>query len=216
MGDIKVAVGILSFNRPGFLIRTLRSLRENAGYPFDEVLVDGGSDTETLQVVQQFGGELMQIETVGESMNIIIEQAIALHSPDYVIFSADDYEYKPDWLWKFVDFMTLADDDMKLFSLNWEPKYSWNTVRRVINQFAISRASLPGSSWAFRAEDWPLIGPVDKRTGGEDLQICQRLTGQGYELVALDLSEHIGEQYSAWGNRSYMVAQPLELDLDDA
>ena len=72
--------------------------------------------------------------------------------------------------------------------------------------------SLPGSSWSFPARHWrQIVGPLEDRTGGEDLAVCQGLLATGYRLAALDLTEHIGERESAWGNRSWERAQPLRV-----
>jgi len=205
---VKVAVGVLTFNRLHLLQRTLASLRENTALPFDLVLVDGGSreNAQRAYVVAQ-GGILATLPTVGESMNYIVDRCLAL-GPDVVVFSADDYEYRPGWLESLVEFWSDPHPRVAIATLNWEPLYRWNQVVGTWDD-VLFRQSVPGSSWSFLARDWPLIGPVEARTGGEDLAICRRLRSQGYELAALDLSEHIGEAESAWGNQSYRQARPL-------
>lgn len=215
MGEIMtVAVGVLTFNRFHLLRRTLESLAR-AGYPYDLELVDGGSrDPDQLAYVRaRTGGACLSIPTVGESMNVVIGRCLE-YNPDVVVFSADDYEYRPGWLRRLMAFWAAAPADIILASLNWEPSYAWNTVSEVLDvagENVLIRDSVPGSSWSFRAADWPQIGPVDHRTGGEDLDICARLRSAGWRLAALDLSDHIGERESAWGNQSFTVAKPLEL-----
>lgn len=216
MGEIVMtaAVGVLTFNRFHLLRRTVDSLTA-ASYPFDQVVVDGGSHdpAQLAYVCAQKGGECLNIPTVGQSMNIVIGRCLAF-DPDVVVFGADDYEYKPGWLRRLMAFWAQAPGDVVMACLNWEPVYAWNTVRQVTQiagETVIMRDSIPGSSWSFRAADWPQIGPVAARTGGEDLEICARLRSDGWRLAALDLSTHIGERESAWGNQSYTVAKPLEL-----
>ena len=103
-----------------------------------------------------------------------------------------------------------------LASLNWEPVYPWNTVledTRIGGERALIRATVPGSSWSFPRKHWrALFGPVEDRTGGEDLTVCRDLQARGYKLAAIDLTDHIGELHSAWGYRSYERAEPLVLD----
>jgi len=213
VGILKVAVGILSFNRPHLLKQTLESIRES-GYTYDELLVDGGSRDDTKELVLTEGGECHDLPTVGESMNYIIETCIERWQPDIVVFSADDYRYEEDWLKRLVNFWNEAPDNIKLISLNWEPLYLWNAVKEQIyvgGEHVLIRNSIPGSSWSFRAEDWPLIGPVPKSTGGEDFHVNGKMHEKGYRLAALNLTDHIGEKESAWGNESWKNAEPLEL-----
>jgi hypothetical protein len=56
-----------------------------------------------------------------------------------------------------------------------------------------------------------IVGPLADQTGGEDLAVCRDLQARGYKLAALDLTDHIGERESAWGNRSWERAQPLRV-----
>lgn len=214
MGEIMtVAVGLLTFNRFHLLRHTLESI-EGAGYPFDLELVDGGSANPAQRAfVGGCGGVCLSIPTVGESMNVVIGRCLE-HGPDVVVFSADDYAYRPGWLRRLMAFWRAAPADIVLASLNWEPSYAWNQVSEVLDvadETALIRASAPGSSWSFRADDWRMIGPIASKTGGEDLEVCARLRANGFRLAALDLSEHIGERESAWGNQSWTVAQPLQL-----
>lgn len=214
MGEIMtVAVGVLTFNRFQLLRRTLESI-EYAGYPFDLELVDGGSaDPAQRAFVSGCGGVCLSIPTVGESMNVVIGRCLE-HSPDVVVFSADDYEYRPGWLRRLMAFWSAAPADVALASLNWEPSYAWNTVEvdQIIGgERALIRATVPGSSWSFRADDWRMIGPIANKTGGEDLEVCARLRANGFRLAALDLTDHTGERESAWGNQSWTVAKPLEV-----
>lgn len=225
MGAVmRVAVAVLTYNRFDLLYRTLASLRRS-GHPFALHLLDGGS-TDPLQreFVLANGGRLAQIATVGESVNVAVNWALE-SKPDLILFTADDYEYRAGWLAALVRFWEAVSPDVALVSCNLEPEYSWNTVQDVIDAGevrtprgtyhtgrALVRSTLPGSNWSFRASMWPQIGPLEHRTGGEDLAVCRRLWGQGYRLAALDLAEHIGEGdgLSAWGNESWRQAIPLD------
>jgi hypothetical protein len=96
-----------------------------------------------------------------------------------------------------------------------EPHWGWNEISEVGNvdrvRYAI-RGSIPGSSWTFPRAHAPLILPIEERTGGEDLSVCERLKSQGYKLAALDLAVHAGEEHSAWGNQSFRYAKPFDYE----
>ena len=213
---MRVAVGLLTFNRFHLLQRTLRTLQDRADYPFDLVLVDGGSESQAQRdYVQAAGGECLSIPTVGASMNVVIDRCLRLE-PDLVVFTADDYDFKDAWLRNLVAFWRTAPSDVALCCLNWEPRYKWNTVLEKLNvggQQVLIRQTLPGSSWSFRSSDWQLIGPIEAKTGGEDLTVARRLQENGRRLAALDLTIHTGERESAWGNHSWKQAKPLEISV---
>lgn len=211
--DIKVAVAILTWNRKDLFKRTLRSLK-NTEYPYALSIVDNGSTDGTERIVRSLGGYLNTTgnHTAGYGMNLAITRAL-MCKPDIVVFTADDYEYRSGWLETLVNFWKHAPDSVILVTCNLEPVYGWNTVRGMVEYGgvrALVRDSVPGSNWSFRARDWPLIGPLQEKTGGEDLAVCARLRERGYSLCALDLAEHIGEKQSSWGNRSYLFGQPLD------
>jgi len=220
---MKVAVAVLTYNRCDYLERTLNSLCGNPG-AFDLFVFDNGSTDDTRRALapwnelgaftgMQFNDT--QIHTAGFGMNRAIEMALTVE-PDVILFSADDYRYKPHWFSHFVDFWQNAPEDVALASLNIEPAYPWNEITAKVEygwQRAIIRATVGGSNWSFRASDVDLIYPIREITGGEDLEVCRRLTGNGHKIAALNLTDHIGEHESVWGNRSWEYAQPLPADI---
>jgi glycosyltransferase involved in cell wall biosynthesis len=213
-----ICVAVLTFNRFHFLRQTLASMDAHPGYPFKRVLVDGGSsdDQQRAWVAHQPNSYVFENRvTVGYSMNTALDMAAATGA-SVIVFSADDYLYKPRWAARLLAFWQAAPSWVGLASLNWEPVYPWNTVLEDLvigGERTLIRATLPGSSWSFPARHWrTLIGPLADQTGGEDLTVCRDLQARGYKLAALDLSEHIGERESAWGNRSWERAEPLVLD----
>lgn len=215
--DLTIAVAVLTFNRFHLLQETLTSMDTEPGHSFQRVLVDGGSSNAEQQewVSRQPGSFVFGHKvTVGHSMNTAIDMAAATDA-NVIVFSADDYRYRPGWAARLASFWQAAPDTIGLASLNWEPKYPWNTVLEDLvigGERTLIRATLPGSSWSFRASSWrKLFGPLENRTGGEDLTVCTLLKNGGYQLAALDLTDHIGERESAWGNRSWERAEELAL-----
>ena len=220
---LKVAVALLTYNRPIYLDRTLMSLFGAEG-EYSLFVFDNGSTDDTRRILTEWN-ELgaftgmqfndTQIHTAGFGMNRAIEMALTVE-PDIILFSADDYRYKPYWFSHFVEFWQHAPEDVKLASLNIEPVYPWNEITAKVEyggQRAILRTTVGGSNWSFRASDVDLIYPIREITGGEDLEICRRLTGNGHKIAALNLTDHIWEKNSCWGNRSWEYAQPLPADV---
>lgn len=206
----KLSIGVLTFNRAGYLVRTLASLMDDPV----TVIYDNGSTDTTRQWLK--GDNVVfnptNNHTVGYGMNRVIEHCVKDKS-DIILFSADDYVYSIGWAKRLIAFWEAAPENVKLVNANLEPLYPWNEITGLVDyggQHGITRTSLGGSQWSFRASDIDLIYPVRETTGGEDLEICKRLITSGYQLVSLDLSEHIGEKQSAWGNESWRYAIPLD------
>ena len=134
---------------------------------------------------------------------------------DIIVCTADDYDFVPGWLARLAAYWQVAPPEVAIASLNWEPMYPWNTIterQNVGGERVLIRATVPGSSWSFRRDDWPAIGPVADQTGGEDLAVCHKMHEHGRLLAALNLTAHTGERESAWGNQSWQWAKPLEAD----
>ena len=220
--SLKVAVAVLTYNRCDYLVRMISSLAD-AGGEYSLFVYDNGSTDETRRYLENCDQLSMftglqfndtDNHTAGYGMNRAIEMALTV-DPDVILFSADDYRYHKWWFTKFQDFWTHAPDDVKLASLNIEPDYPWNAITAKAEyglQRAIIRTTVGGSNWSFRAADVDMIYPVREITGGEDLEICRRLTGNGHKIAALDLTDHIGEKNSVWGNRSWEYSKPLPDD----
>lgn len=225
--DLTLAVALLTFNRFHLCKETYDSIVPWLPKVSSMVVVDGGSSLEEqrMWVLNRPNGVLLDtVGTVGKAQTIAIDLAIDAfkmehggHLPDVVVFSADDYVYHQNWVSRLMQFWVAASPQVGLATLNWEPQYPWNTVLRaatVGHQQALFRASVPGSSWSFRGTSWrTLFGPLEDKTGGEDLTVCNQLMAAGFELAALDLSIHAGERESAWGNQSWKRAVPLEFKL---
>jgi glycosyltransferase involved in cell wall biosynthesis len=208
----RLAIGVLSYNRKGMLLKTLQSLY--ACVEPDIFIFDNGSTDGAADLVLSLGGQksASKNHTTGYGMNSVIYSALSV-SPDIILFSADDFVYCEDYFSRIMDFWKHAPEDVKLASCYLEPVWDWNKVQGTAdagNEHYAIRETLPGSNWMFRASDKDLILPIAEKTGGEDIEICRRLTSEGYKLAALDLVEHIGEKASAWGNESWRFAAPID------
>lgn len=212
---MNVAVGLLTVARPWLLKTTLHTLRKTV-HPFRLCVMDNGSmDEQTQELIVQARPDhrvYRNAVPVGQAWNELVSMCMAW-APDLIVLTADDYQYIDDWLDRLVAWWEEAPPDVAITSMNWEPMYPWNgIVERVTygKQNGLIRQTVPGSSWSFRSSMWAQIGPLEPVTGGEDGQACRKLTAAGFRLAALDLSDHIGERQSAWGNNSWKIGKPLD------
>ena len=210
-----VSIGLLTYRRPDFLKTTLHTLKKTT-YPHTLTILDNASkDEETSKILATARAHVEVVDNplfVGTAMNRLVASCQE-YNPDLIVLTADDYAYVEDWLEKLVNWWKEAPHDIAITSMNWEPLYPWNSVQDTVTyggQKGLIRSNIPGSSWSFRADMWPEIGPLQHITGGEDLSVCTKLRTKLYKLAALDLSQHIGERESAWGNNSWKMARPLE------
>lgn len=213
-----IAAGILTWNqiatgRAGYFQRTLASLRVEADR---WTVVTNGSTDGTDAVVRGLGGIVDGGDTrVFHGMTVAAKWCLD-SGADVILFSADDIEYRPGWARALQSFWDAAPENIVLASLMVEPVYPWNTIidsDRAGGQPYITRTSVGGCCWSFRARDFGKIFPLPAVQPTEDLLTCQKLMGQGYEIAALDLADHIGEQHSAWGNESWKYARPVDKSL---
>ncbi len=208
---MKVAVALLTYNRQSLFLKTLNSMKYS-GVHYFPVIVDNGSIDGTADIVRGLGGIVNDTgnHTTGRGMNIAIEAAMKC-KPDLIVFTADDFYYRKGWLKRLVNFWENAPQDVSIASCYLEPLWSWNEIIKVDTageRYAI-RTSIPGSNWTFKAETVDSFYPLQEKTGGEDLAVCDWMRRQRYRLAALDLVIHTGEQSSAWGNESWKTAQPI-------
>jgi hypothetical protein len=215
MSELTVAVGLLTYQmfvtgRSDYFWATYSAFHD--AEPHALTVVTCGASDGTQDVVNDLGGiDDPGPASVGRGMTLAIEACIA-SGADIIVFSADDVVPVAGWLPRLTRFWQHAPDSVKLATLFLEGSWDWNRVSAAANvggERVLFRASVPGSSWSFRADDWPLIGPIAPQTGGEDLDVCRRLRHHGYSLAALDLAVHVGRERSAWGNTSHRYEQPL-------
>ena len=200
---------VLSYNRLELLTITLQTIK-NTEIPYKLYIIDASTDKATLELLKTQQNVIYYPgSNVGQAMNKAFD-LIKDSGSDYGLITADDYLYNPFWLERLYGVMRSSSDDVKLFSCHLEPLYQWNSIKALVTteylDYCFLRDSLPGSNWSFRTKDIDLIYPVASKTGGEDLEVCKRLTNLGFNLAAMDLADHLGEKLSAWGNQSYKYA----------
>lgn len=211
-----IAAGILTFNqfktgRASDFQRTLASIRAaNVAH----VVVTNGSTDGTETLVRDLGGIVDDTDTrIWYGMTLAANWCKTTGAGIH-LFSADDIEYHPGWADALETFWKHAPDNIVLASLMIEPLYPWNIIHSQGDAGGVhyvTRASVGGCCWSWRARDIGLIFPLPPIMPGEDLVKCRELLAKGHEIAALNLADHIGETHSAWGNQSHLYALPVDL-----
>lgn len=222
--ELTVGLGVLTYNqiatgRADDFWQTIETTSEEfCGYPRNRLVLTNGSTDGTDEVVREVGGVVDNADSSVWYGNTRLIQE--LRGNDLIVLSADDLAYREGWLRDLVAFFIASP--FPLASAYLEPLWDWNAIKRVVTyagQRALVRESVCGSSWIFRPADWfSWMGPFPEHSPGEDLPICARVREHGDEMAALNLCNHVGQERSAWGNRSHEYARPVdprEWGLDD-
>jgi hypothetical protein len=198
---VKVAIGVLTFNRPELLTRTLASI-PRGGHPCTVDILDNGSGPAAAAMATTLGAERNSGPdyTVGHGYNLLAERMLA-RQPDLMVFSGDDFEYRSGWLADLVDFWQFAPPALALLGTYQEPRFRWNGPygaleagpKGTVKQRCLLRFDLGMTGWTFKATDWPLIGPLQETTcQGETKVVTRRLWERRLLVGALDLVTHLG------------------------
>ena len=212
---MSIGVGLLTFNhkttgRESDFWRTYESIK-GAGADQLVVLTNGSTDG-TQDVVRELGGIVDDGDSrVWYGNTKLIE---ALRGNEWIYLTADDLLHRPGWLGRLRAFCEAAPPNVALVSAYMEPVWDWNRPRKRVThgcEVGLIRDSVCGSSWCFRSSDWfDWMGPFEQIMPGEDLKVCERIRQNGKKMAALDLTDHIGQERSAWGNTSHLTAEPLD------
>lgn len=211
-----VGVGVLTYNhietgRQQDFETTWETIQD-AGHDAEFLLLTNGSTDGTQDRVKELGGIVDDSNrAIWYGNQRLVDE---LGHNDIVVLSADDLAYQSGWLGQVVAFLEEAPDALAILSAYMEPVWDWNLPRAKLECGGVSgvvRDSVCGSSWIFRSEDWKgWMGPFPRIFPGEDLVVCNRVRDRGRLMAALDLVEHIGEERSAWGNKSHQYAIPFD------
>lgn len=215
---MKVAVGMLTYNayatgRTGMLYKAWNSTNPvRTGHPCVRQILTNGSTDATVDLVRGMGGIVDDGDKrVFYGMRRLFDWGVAMNA-DLIVFTADDITYVDGWLARLVRVWEAAPPEVAIISPLLEPMYSWNQITDAVDiagERALVRDSVGGCAWSFRASDREFLDPPAMMPG-EDLAVCKRVLAAGRQMLQLDLADHIGEQHSAWGNESYLFAQPVD------
>jgi len=187
----------------------------------DEVLVfDHHSEDGSPELVAELGGVCWSHEdgnrTIGRAMNLGHQAAADAAGPDGLVVTAqDDVVWRPGWRERLQAFWEEAPDSIGIVSGLLEPNFPWAAPLRRVEHgglVGLSRATVPGGAWTYRARTWGTMRWANEVAPSHDMPICGRVADAGLSLVAVDLADHLGANRSTWGNTSYGAVRPLDLD----
>lgn len=178
---MRVAVGLLTCERPELLRRTLGSL---------------GSEVEVIVIDNAPKGSRLPAAGFAEAAKRAYDTGAQI-----VMLSPDDFEYRPGWLATLRRFWEAAPRAVAIAGSALLPVFDHSVpfgglecggVKALIRPVTIA-------AWSFRAEDYYLTQiEVAKRLW--EKAICWRVAAAGRLVCEIDLAEHIGEQHSSLGH----------------
>jgi len=186
----------------------------------DEVLLfDHHSEDGTPELVSELGGECWSHadgnRTIGRAMNLGHQAAADAAGPGGLVVTAqDDVVWRPGWRDRLEAFWDDAPRNVGLMSGLLEPDFPWAAPIEVVSAgglSGLSRLTVPGGAWVYRAEMWETMRWANEEKPSHDMPICDRVRSAGYRLVGVDLADHLGAGRSTWGNTSYAGAPALNL-----
>lgn len=98
------SVCLLSYQRAKSVRRTISSAITNAGYPFELIVHDDGSDEETVEVLREFHRNglisllLLNAPSHNEGQGIALERMFKAATGDPIVKMDQDLEFEEDWL----------------------------------------------------------------------------------------------------------------------
>lgn len=146
------------------------------------------------------------------------QYAIDLYDPEALLFTADDYEYKPTWYENLSKVLGASASGLSHISMEKEPRFPWANIlkcQKVDGVQYFQRETVPSANMAMTISSWYRLKCVyksckDFKTG--DHRINGWCTEKGLEIGCIDEAEHIGALQSSVGNPSFQIFAQEEKD----
>jgi hypothetical protein len=148
-------------------------------------------------------------------MNVLL-RALGSTSADVIVHSNDDVIWTPGWRGRLQNVWRNAPANLAILDGLVEESFPWNHeygLAEVNGERMVLRETVPGGAWTMRQSLLSVVLPVPtQNVGFDDLPVCDRLRGLGYDLAAMDLAEHAGAGRSTWGNVAHGTGRPFDWD----
>lgn len=114
------SVCLLSYNRPELLRQTISTAIKNAGYPFELIVHDDGSDEETLELLRAFHEEglisLLMLNAPGnnEGQGVALNRMFAAATGDPIVKMDHDLLLHENWLRQSVELLEANAHDAEV------------------------------------------------------------------------------------------------------
>lgn len=167
MSNRFATICVLSFNRPEFLEKSIRSLRETIDYPCEVILHDDGSYPATRELIHRLSEGLdlsYVIENRGVNMGIgnAMNVCAAVAHGEYIFKADQDLVYRPHWLSTAVGILD-SDPEVGTVSLfnyrHYDPKDErFNLLEDRGTHYIVD--DFVSSIYGFRRKDLSRIVPI--------------------------------------------------------
>lgn len=215
-----VSIILISYNLGQMTKECIESIRQNVTFPYEIILVDNGSKSETVELLKEISGIRLLLNKENLGFPKACNQGIAESRGDILWLLNNDTVVPPGSLERMVELLLsdesigmvgpvtnsirgrqkidityTAIEDMPRFAAEQKEKYAGQTWRML---------NMVGFSMLMRTDVFHKIGPLDERMKlgtFEDDDLCIRLVKNGYKLlVARDAFIH------HYGNASFKAA----------
>jgi GT2 family glycosyltransferase len=191
-----IAVGVLSFNRCGEVLRTLGVLLRS-DYPADRlhiVLVDNASADGTVDRVREQYGDRVEVIALDRNIGAIARNHVLMHRSERYILQFDDdcAPLRSDMIRRTVELMEANPDlgalcfrTVNLFTGRSEFGALDNVARRRLASGAHEGIFVVGGGMCFRSSDVQRTAGYDERIfwGAEELQLGLEFMHHGIRMV---------------------------------
>lgn len=114
----KISIITPSFNQGAYIERTIRSvLQQEVNFPFEYIIMDGGSTDETLDILKKYPERIKWISEKDRGQSDALNKGISMASGDIIGYLNSDDIYLPGTLQKVADQFTLNPEKMWLYGM---------------------------------------------------------------------------------------------------
>ena len=221
-----IAAVVVTKGRPALFRETVTSLLAGAGTtPLALAVCDAGEQAPTRACLAELADPRVRGIVTDRSRSFHTSALLGLEllagvAWDVLLFSGDDYHYRPDWaagLTAWCGGLGARESAVSHVACVIEPAFPWATVCGTLDaggHRALVRDTVPGCNWAFTPPQWAVMEPRYRaeqasRTMDHDLNRWARSAER--MIAALDLAVTTAGAASTTGNGSYAGATVLDV-----
>lgn len=123
----KVSIIMTSYNKPGYITKSIQSMLDQTFTDFELFLMDDNSNSATITAIEPFLTDTRikfyqsDVQTMNERVEkvryaVLINEALQKASGDYISYATDDNCYRKDRLEKMVNYLELHPGVMIVYS----------------------------------------------------------------------------------------------------
>ena len=164
----RVSIITPSFNQAKYLERTILSVL-NQDYPnIEYILIDGGSDDGSLEIIQKYASRLAYwVSEPDRGQTDAINKGFSRASGEILAWINSDDTYAPGAVARAVDFLQKSPEvglvygDMRFIDEHDQPIGMFNAALTDLTRLRRGYVHVPQPAAFFRAELWKQVAPLD-------------------------------------------------------